>query len=84
MRRSFHPPFLSFFFFKIKSDGGVKDVTARYAKLWMSHTRKQRADEEWWRDSLGPFNTTPLTDEREEDDEIKGRNTDQWAEFNTS
>ncbi|KAK3772995.1 hypothetical protein RRG08_036329 [Elysia crispata] len=56
-----------------KNDGGVKDVTARYAKLWMSHTCKQRADNEWWEESLGPFNTTPHNANMEEDDEIKGQ-----------
>ncbi|RUS76983.1 hypothetical protein EGW08_015270 [Elysia chlorotica] len=56
-----------------KNDGGVKDVTARYAKLWMSHTRKQRADSEWWEESLAPFNTTPHSANMEEDDEIKGQ-----------
>ena len=50
----------------------MKDVTARYAKLWMSHTRKQRADNEWWEESLGPFNTTPHNANMEEEDEIKG------------
>ncbi|GFR77071.1 DNA repair protein complementing XP-C cells-like protein [Elysia marginata] len=55
------------------ADGGVKDVTARYAKLWMSHTRKQRVDQDWWGESLGPFNTTPHAANMEEDDEIKGK-----------
>lgn len=55
------------------NDGGVKDVTARYAKLWLSHTRKQRVDQDWWEESLSPFNTTPHAANMEEDDEIKGK-----------
>ncbi|GFO49290.1 DNA repair protein complementing xp-c cells homolog [Plakobranchus ocellatus] len=56
-----------------KNDGSVKDVTARYAKLWMSHTRKQRVDQDWWEETLGFFSSTPHEEDMLEDDEIKGQ-----------
>ncbi|XP_077869408.1 DNA repair protein complementing XP-C cells homolog [Saccoglossus kowalevskii] len=37
------------------NDNHVKDVTSRYASKWMSHTRKQRVDEEWWQQTLTPY-----------------------------
>ncbi|KAH9490965.1 hypothetical protein Btru_032358 [Bulinus truncatus] len=54
-----------------KNDDSVKDLTARYAKQWLSHTRKLRADEEWWTQTLLSFDRTPFEENLLEDDDIK-------------
>ncbi|KAL8583477.1 hypothetical protein ACOMHN_044835 [Nucella lapillus] len=41
-----------------ENDGSVKDITAKYAPRWLSHTRKQRVDSDWWRESLEPYSST--------------------------
>ncbi|XP_059178790.1 DNA repair protein complementing XP-C cells homolog [Physella acuta] len=56
-----------------KNDGSVKDVTARYAKQWLSFTRKNRVDSEWWMQTLFIFDKASFKDNLIEDDEIKGQ-----------
>ncbi|XP_005109611.1 DNA repair protein complementing XP-C cells homolog [Aplysia californica] len=56
-----------------RNDGSVKDVTARYAKQWLSHTRKMRADQEWWTETLLFFDQANFKENMLEDDEIKGQ-----------
>ena len=43
------------FFPACDSDLRLKDVTRRYAKQFMTHTRKQRTEEKWLRGALDPF-----------------------------
>uniref|UniRef100_A0A2C9KIW0 Rad4 beta-hairpin domain-containing protein n=1 Tax=Biomphalaria glabrata TaxID=6526 RepID=A0A2C9KIW0_BIOGL len=52
-------------------DGSVRDVTARYARQWLSHTRKLRTDEEWWTQTLFMFDQTTFEERTLEDDDIK-------------
>ncbi|KAK0062613.1 DNA repair protein complementing XP-C cells [Biomphalaria pfeifferi] len=54
-----------------KNDGSVRDVTARYARQWLSHTRKLRTDEEWWTQTLFMFDQTTFEERTLEDDDIK-------------
>ncbi|XP_070559487.1 DNA repair protein complementing XP-C cells-like [Ptychodera flava] len=49
------------------NDNTVKDVTCRYASKWMSHTRKQRVDDEWWEETLSPYQPCD-TDRNESED----------------
>ena len=46
----------------------VRDVTARYAANWCTHARKQRLSEEWWEESLRPFEPSDQ-DERDAEEE---------------
>ncbi|CAL1536524.1 unnamed protein product, partial [Lymnaea stagnalis] len=54
-----------------KNDNSIKDVTARYAKQWLSHTRKLRTDPEWWTQTVFIFDSTPFKENLMEDDDIK-------------
>ncbi|CAG5116804.1 unnamed protein product, partial [Candidula unifasciata] len=56
-----------------KNDNSVKDVTARYSKQWLTHTRKNRIDPQWWTQTLLMFDTTSYNDNLLEDDEIKSQ-----------
>ena len=49
----------------------MRDVTARYAKQWLSQTRKLRVDEDWWTETLNDSRTN-YDEIMLEDDEIKG------------
>ncbi|XP_046556773.1 LOW QUALITY PROTEIN: DNA repair protein complementing XP-C cells-like [Haliotis rubra] len=49
--------------------GYLRDVTARYASQWMSHTRKLRVDQEWWDETLEIYkNPAPEHGDNDEDD----------------
>ncbi|XP_071082205.1 DNA repair protein complementing XP-C cells-like [Haliotis cracherodii] len=51
------------------ADGFLRDVTARYASQWMSHTRKLRVDPEWWDETLELYkNPAPEQGDNDEDD----------------
>jgi hypothetical protein len=50
----------------------VKDVTAKYAARWLSHTRKQRVDPSWWMSTLDSFASYNVLLEDEENEHIKG------------
>ncbi|KAK7102070.1 DNA repair protein complementing XP-C cells homolog isoform X2 [Littorina saxatilis] len=58
-----------------ENDGSVKDITARYAPQWLTHTRKQRVDSEWWRESLEPFGTSNEARDDQENKSIKAHLT---------
>nr|KAG5702261.1 hypothetical protein BaRGS_030616 [Batillaria attramentaria] len=51
--------------------GCVKDITAKYAPQWLSHTRKQRVDSDWWRESLEPHASLNEELDQLENDNIK-------------
>lgn len=50
------------------SEGKVKDVTRRYCPHWMTVTRKQRVDENWWAESLNPWKEKDSAISKAEDD----------------
>ena len=54
------------------ADNSVKDVTPRYAKQWLSHTRKTRINEDWMTETMMYFDKATFQENRLEDDEIKG------------
>ena len=54
------------------ADGSVKDITAKYASQWLSHTRKQRVESDWWRESLQPYASTNEELDDRENESIKG------------
>ena len=54
------------------ADGSVKDITAKYAPRWLSHTRKQRVESVWWRESLQPYASTNEELDNRENESIKG------------
>lgn len=49
------------------NDGTIKDVTRRYAPQWLTVTRKQRADDTWWSETMAPYKPPNSAREREED-----------------
>ncbi|ELT98355.1 hypothetical protein CAPTEDRAFT_122982 [Capitella teleta] len=53
------------------SDFAVKDITKKYAKNWMSYTRKLRVDEDWWKASLFSLKSWKTEREALEDAEIE-------------
>eukprot|EP00053_Salpingoeca_punica_P015595 m.144064 g.144064 ORF g.144064 m.144064 type:complete len:724 (-) comp16757_c0_seq1:457-2628(-) len=44
----------------LDNDGNTRDVTARYARDWLTLTEKLRVPEEWWAESLAPLNADSL------------------------
>ncbi|XP_054263305.1 DNA repair protein complementing XP-C cells homolog isoform X2 [Macrosteles quadrilineatus] len=49
------------------NDGTIKDVTRRYAPQWLTVTRRQRADDAWWSETMAPYKPPNNAREREED-----------------
>lgn len=54
----------------IDNDGCVKDVTQRYDPAWMTSTRKNRIDAQWWEDTLGPCRSPFVEREKKEEQEV--------------
>ncbi|XP_076468748.1 DNA repair protein complementing XP-C cells homolog [Babylonia areolata] len=54
-----------------QNEGSVKDITAKYAPQWLSHTRKQRVDSDWWRESLESFASANTALDDQENRDIK-------------
>lgn len=52
------------------NDGSLKDVTRRYAPQWLTVTRKQRADDKWWQDTIKPYLPHRTQRERDEDEDL--------------
>ena len=48
----------------------VRDVTARYASKWCTHVRKQRLSEEWWEESLRPYEPSSREEREAEEEDI--------------
>lgn len=61
------------------NDGSVKDVTQRYDPVWMTTTRKNRVDPEWWEDTLQPYRS-PFV-ERDEKEEKEVNDDDFFQDF---
>ena len=49
----------------------MKDVTARYASQWLTNTRKFRADEEWWAETVDCYTPGDRKMQEQEDREIQ-------------
>ena len=45
----------------------IYDVTPRYAYQWLTHCKKLRVDNDWWRECLERY--APPTEEQELEDE---------------
>ncbi|XP_057335565.1 DNA repair protein complementing XP-C cells homolog [Microplitis mediator] len=52
------------------SIGTIKDVTRRYCPHWLTVTRKQRIDQEWWSDTLSPWIESNSALSRAEDESL--------------
>ncbi|KAH0552003.1 hypothetical protein KQX54_004093 [Cotesia glomerata] len=52
------------------SVGKLKDVTRRYCRHWLTVTRKQRIDQEWWTESLSPWIESNSVMSRAEDEAL--------------
>ena len=48
----------------------MRDVTARYASNWCTHGRKQRLSEEWWEESLRPYEPSSWEEREAEEEDI--------------
>ena len=46
----------------------VRDITARYASGWCTHTRKHRLSGDWWSEVLQPYSPDKAECEQEEED----------------
>ncbi|XP_018422741.1 PREDICTED: DNA repair protein complementing XP-C cells [Nanorana parkeri] len=57
----------------IDNSGHVNDVTRRYDREWMTRTRKQRVDPEWWEETLRPFRNPDMTCEDREEAEFESK-----------
>ncbi|XP_033216214.1 DNA repair protein complementing XP-C cells homolog isoform X3 [Belonocnema kinseyi] len=57
--------------------GTVKDVTRRYCPNWLTVTRKQRVDENWWRDALKPWKEKKTSISEAEDKMLLQRELEQ-------
>lgn len=55
----------------VDGDGFVKDLGRKYDPTWMTSSRKRRVDEEWWEDTLEPFQGPEDERDRKEDKEVK-------------
>lgn len=53
------------------NDSTLKDVTKRYVPNWHSDTRKRRVDDEWWNETMWPYEGPKTAQDREEDEDIK-------------
>ncbi|KAG8035128.1 hypothetical protein G9C98_001618 [Cotesia typhae] len=52
------------------SVGKLKDVTRRYCRHWLTVTRKQRIDQEWWTETLSPWIESNSVMSRAEDEAL--------------
>ncbi|EOA97369.1 DNA-repair protein complementing XP-C cells, partial [Anas platyrhynchos] len=59
------------------NDGSVKDVTQRYDPVWMTTTRKNRVDPEWWEDTLQPYRSPFVERDEKEEKEFQVKLQDQ-------
>jgi len=48
----------------------IKDVTARYASQWLTETRKNRVDRDWWGKTLEPYMSTDTRADEREDEQM--------------
>ncbi|XP_041459936.1 DNA repair protein complementing XP-C cells homolog isoform X2 [Lytechinus variegatus] len=50
----------------VENDGCVKDITRRYASKWMTETHKLRPVDEWWEETLKPYQSNKDRDRKED------------------
>lgn len=55
----------------VDGDGFVKDLGRKYDPTWMTSSRKRRVDEEWWEETLEPFQGPEDERDKKEDKEVK-------------
>lgn len=55
----------------VDGDGFVKDLGRKYDHTWMTSSRKRRVDEEWWEETLEPFQGPEDERDRKEEKEVK-------------
>lgn len=61
-----------FYIVGFDNDGSVRDVTQRYDPVWMTATRKNRVDPEWWEDTLQPYKSPYVERDKKEEYEVNG------------
>ncbi|XP_064422415.1 DNA repair protein complementing XP-C cells isoform X2 [Latimeria chalumnae] len=61
----------------VDNNGYVKDVTRRYDAAWMTITRKQRIDSDWWEETLEPYQNPFVEKESKEEMELQAKLLDQ-------
>uniref|UniRef100_A0A8C5T5F6 p125 n=1 Tax=Malurus cyaneus samueli TaxID=2593467 RepID=A0A8C5T5F6_9PASS len=59
------------------NDGSVRDVTQRYDPVWMTSTRKNRVDPEWWEETLQPYQSPHVERDKKEENEFQVKLQDQ-------
>lgn len=52
------------------NDGSAKDLTRRYAPHWLTVTRRLRAEDTWWRETMAPYYPLPTHREKDEDEDL--------------
>lgn len=48
----------------------MRDVTARCASNWCTRVHKQRLSDEWWEESLRPFEPSSQDEKESEEEDI--------------
>ncbi|KAM6256596.1 DNA repair protein complementing XP-C cells isoform 1-T1 [Porphyrio hochstetteri] len=66
-----------FYIVGFDNDGNVRDVTQRYDPVWMTATRKNRVDPEWWEDTLQPYKSPYVERDKKEENEFQVKLQDQ-------
>ncbi|XP_037242792.1 DNA repair protein complementing XP-C cells isoform X2 [Falco biarmicus] len=66
-----------FYIVGFDNDGSVRDVTQRYDPVWMTATRKNRVDPEWWEDTLQPYKSPYVERDKKEEKEFQVKLQDQ-------
>ncbi|KFQ37793.1 DNA repair protein complementing XP-C cells, partial [Mesitornis unicolor] len=59
------------------NDGSVRDVTRRYDPVWMTATRKNRVEPQWWEDTLQPYHSPCVERDEKEENEFQVKLQDQ-------
>lgn len=54
----------------VDGDGFLKDLGAKYDPTWMTSSRKRRVEDEWWDETLEPFEGPEDARDRQEDKEV--------------
>lgn len=57
----------------VDGDGFLKDLGAKYDPTWMTASRKRRADDAWWEDTLEPFLRREDERDKREDKELQSK-----------
>lgn len=55
----------------VDEDGFLKDLGRKYDPTWMTSSRKRRVEEDWWEETLEPFQRREDEREKKEDKEVR-------------